>query len=77
MRNCILGGDNFRAFRVDLGGQNSKGDNFQLYREKIELEEIKPINTMGMPVLFVDVYQLIKVYQKDNYSDFQMRKFEK
>ena len=28
---CILGGDNFRAFRVDLGGQNSKGDNFQLY----------------------------------------------
>ena len=31
MRNCILGGDNFRAFRVDLGGQNSKGDNFQLY----------------------------------------------
>ena len=32
MRNCILGGDNFRAFRVDLGGQNSKGDNFQLYR---------------------------------------------
>ena len=34
MRNCILGGDNFRAFRVDLGGQNSKGDNFQLYRKK-------------------------------------------
>ena len=33
MRNCILGGDNFRAFRVDLGGQNSKGDNFQLYLE--------------------------------------------
>ena len=32
MRNCILGGDNFRAFRVDLGGQNSKGDNFQLYQ---------------------------------------------
>ena len=31
MRNCILGGDNFRAFRVYLGGQNSKGDNFQLY----------------------------------------------
>ena len=31
MRNCLLGGDNFRAFRVDLGGQNSKGDNFQLY----------------------------------------------
>ena len=29
MKNCILGGDNFRAFRVDLGGQNSEGDNFQ------------------------------------------------
>ena len=37
MRNCVLGGDNFRAFRVDLGGQNSKGDNFQLYHS-IELE---------------------------------------
>ena len=37
MKNCILGGDNFRAFRVDLGGQNSKGDNFQLYHS-IELE---------------------------------------
>ena len=36
MRNCILGGDNFRAFRVDLGGQNSKGDNFQLYPHKAE-----------------------------------------
>ena len=35
MRNCKLGGDNFRAFRVDLGGQNSKGDNFQLYLLKI------------------------------------------
>jgi len=35
MRNCILEGDNFRAFRVDLGGQNSKGDNFQLYHRSL------------------------------------------
>ena len=34
MRNCILGGDNFRAFRVDLGGQNSKGDNFLLFTNR-------------------------------------------
>ena len=41
MRNCILGGDNFRAFRVDLGGQNSKGDNFQLYRKFAHLANDK------------------------------------
>ena len=50
MRNCILGGDNFRAFRVDLGGQNSKGDNFQLYLLNSNLiYVIEDLNGMRIP----------------------------
>ena len=50
MRNCILGGDNFRAFRVDLGGQNSKGDNFQLY------------HGYGSDRIFLSISGLVKKY---------------
>ena len=75
MRNCRLRGDNFKAFRVDLGGQNSKGDNFQLYHSDMhencplwhcpprDFYEVMKKNSIFVPSIYIHE-KLIRFYSK-------------